>query len=322
MKLGKSRFEFQIAKVEKLLLQAKSHENPALWLFLNDLRTPMFMLEGLAKMYAQFHNKKEFTKLKETFKEIEDIVGEVDYYAAFVREFSTNESIPTYIKVFLREKTNQKLSLLNSILINKNWINGKQLKSISLLFDGLKWQKEEDEIVELKGFYHEQIQKIQDFIAETTLEFKNVETEVHELRRKLRWLSIYPQGLQGVVQLSDNDSTESSLKKYLTPEVLDSPFNILPVSEKNQQFLFLEKNNFFALSWMIAELGKIKDNGLKINVLKDALQEINFLKDADAYQQAYQILGKDYPTMETLLNQAGETAKTFFDDKILDNLVK
>jgi hypothetical protein len=322
MKLGKQRFEFQITKIEQLLSQANTQENPALWLFLNDLRTPMFMLEGLSKMYAQLHDKKEFTKLREIFKEVEDMIGAVDYYAAFVREFSINENIPNYIKDFLREKMNQKLAQLNSILNNKNWLNGKQLKEIANQLKDLKWQKEEDEVSELKSFYDEQIQKIQDFIDETNYQFNDVESDVHELRRKLRWLSIYPQGLQGVVQLSENQNVEEGLKKYLTPEVINSPFNVLPISDKNQHYLFFEKNNFFALSWMIAELGKIKDKGLKIRVLKDAIQEINFLKDADAYHQAYQILGNDYPKMDMLLKQASETTKTFFKDKVLEGLLK
>lgn len=322
MKLGRARFEFQLTKIEQLLSKSQTQGNPALWLFLNDFRTPMFMLEGLSKMYAQFHDKKEFTKLKDTFKEVEDMLGAVDYYAALVREFSTNENIPNNVIEYLREKTHQKLAQLNSILNDKNWLNGKQLKSMSLLFDKMKWQKEEGEIVELKEFYHEQIQKIQEFMTETTFEFKDMESEVHELRRKLRWLSIYPQGLQGAVQLSDNESIGNNFKKYLSVEIINSPFNILPVSEKNQYFLILEKNNFFALSWMIAELGKIKDKGLKINALKELFQEMNFLKDADAYQQAYQILGQEYPTLETLLKQASETAKQFFEDKVLDNLVK
>jgi hypothetical protein len=60
MKQGKARFDYQLNKVNVLLTESKNQENPALWLFLHDLRTPMFMLESLSKMYAQFHNKAFF----------------------------------------------------------------------------------------------------------------------------------------------------------------------------------------------------------------------------------------------------------------------
>ena len=67
MKLGKSRFEFQLDKIDKLFAEAKVQEDPAQWLFTHDLRTPAFMLEGLSKMYAAHHNKPLFKKLNEKF---------------------------------------------------------------------------------------------------------------------------------------------------------------------------------------------------------------------------------------------------------------
>ena len=80
MNKSMQRFDIQIKKIATLLDNAKNKENPALWLYLNDLRTPMFMLEGLAKMYANLHNKKDFSKIKEQAKEIEDALGVVDFY--------------------------------------------------------------------------------------------------------------------------------------------------------------------------------------------------------------------------------------------------
>ena len=72
---------------------------------------------------------------------------------------------------------------------------------------------------------------------------------------------------------------------------------------------------------LILELGKLKDKGLKITCLKDAFQEIAFLKDEEAMSEAYKVLGNDYPKMEILLKQAGIAAKGFFGDKILDKLI-
>ena len=46
----------------------------------------LFMLEGLAKLYAEIHNKKKFTKLKVHFKLVEDALGAIDYYDAFANE--------------------------------------------------------------------------------------------------------------------------------------------------------------------------------------------------------------------------------------------
>lgn len=321
MKAGMSRFDIQLNKVEVLFTEARTQENPALWLFLHDLRTPLFMLEGLAKLYAQLHNKKDFTKLKETLKVLEDILGAIDYYAAFVREFSSNDKIPVALKNYLADKTKEKIAVFNTILKQDKWLDGSKINEIRKQLGKLDWQNEEQEIKEIKSFYQSQIQKIHEFIDETTFIFDNVESDVHELRRKIRWLSIYPQGLQGVVKLEEIKTINPNLSKYLTEKVINSPFNQLPVSDKLSIFLSLEKSRFLAISWMIAELGRIKDDGLRIKILKDAIQETSFLTDENALIESHRLLGEGYPETSNLLNQAGKVAESFFKDKILDGLV-
>jgi hypothetical protein len=321
MKQGKARFDNQLNKVNALLTESKNHDNPALWLFLHDLRTPMFMLESLSKMYAQFHNKAFFTELNERFKEVEDVLGAIDYYAAFLREFHADDKISSTVKNYLESKTREKIMIFNEILLKKGWNTGKTIKKINEGLEIAKWQNQQEEIASIEKYYYKQVKKINAFVSETSFDFKNVESQVHELRRKLRWLSIYPQAFQGAIQLHDVKGSFEHLKKYLTEEIVSSPFNKLPESKDNKHHLFLEKNHFLALSWMISELGKLKDKGLKINCLKDAFQEIAFLKDEEALHEAYRVLGADYPRMETLLKQAGTVAKDFFSEKIIDKLI-
>ena len=321
MKQGKARFDYQLNKVNVLLSEAKNQENPALWLFLHDLRTPMFMLESLSKMYAQLHNKPFFTEINERFKEIEDVLGAIDYYAAFLREFHADERIPATVKNHLESKTREKIALFNNLLAKRGWTNGKALGRINEGLTIAKWQNQEEEIANIEKYYRKQIKKINKFVGETTFEFNNVESQVHELRRKLRWLSIYPQAFQGAIQLHETKANLTDLEKYLTDEIVSSPFNNLPTSLATKHHLLLEKHHFLALSWMISELGKLKDKGLKITALKDAFQEIAFLKDEEAMNEVYRVLGDDYPKMGTLLKQAGVVAQTFFDEKILDKLI-
>ena len=321
MKQGKARFDYQLNKINILLTESKNHENPALWLFLHDLRTPMFMLESLSKMYAQFHNKAFFSELNERFKEVEDVLGAIDYYASFLREFHADEKIPSTVKNYLEDKTREKIIIFNEILLKRGWNTGKTIKKINEGLEIAKWQNQEEEIANIEKYYYKQVKKIHEFVGETNFNFVNVESEVHELRRKLRWLSIYPQAFQGAIQLHEVKISSEQLKRYLTDEIISSPFNKIPESKDTKHHLFLEKNHFLALSWMISELGKLKDKGLKITCLKDAFQEIAFLKDEEAMNEAYRVLGSDYPKMETLLKQAGIVARDFFNEKILDKLI-
>jgi hypothetical protein len=322
MKPGKTRFDLQIAKIENLISQAVTHGNAPLWLFLHDLRTPMFMLEGLSKLYAEINDDKIFTKLKEQFKQIEDSLGAVDYYAAFQKEFADNAAIPDTIKTYFRRKTNEKLELLGNILKEEGWLDGKKMKSITKKLDEIKWAEEVEEGKLLIKFYAKQIKKINEFVVETGFPFTNIEEHVHEIRRRIRWLSIYPQALNGAIKFAEIYPKPKYLTKYLTPNIVNSPFNVLPVSESQSIFLTFDKNKFLALSCTISQLGELKDKGLKINALKDAFQETLMQKDSDAYTQTYAILGKKYPTLETILTEASDLFKTFFDENNLDFVIK
>lgn len=318
---GKLRFEIQIGKVQALFDQAQTKENPGLWLFLHDLRTPMFMLEALSKVYAELIDKKMFTSLKEKFKQVEDCLGALDYYAAFQKEFSSKSEIPDAVKSFIANKTVEKTQLLNSLLKEGEWLNGLQLKKIKKQIESLRWLNDAKEIAALKVFYQKQIRKIQEFVEETTFVFDNVEEDVHELRRKIRWLSIYPQALQGVVKLEETKPVAKHLKKYLTNEIVTSRFNQLTVAENEKNFLTFEKNHFLALSWMISELGKIKDNGLRIEALKNALQQTELHNDPAATKKSLELLGKTQPAIEILLKQASEISQQFFEENILNELI-
>ena len=73
--------------------------------------------------------------------------------------------------------------------------------------------------------------------------------------------------------------------------------------------------------WMIAELGKIKDSGLHVVAVKEALQQTTELSDAEAYKKAYQLLGTKQPKMEQLLTEAAGICKVYFNEHNLENLV-
>ncbi len=325
MKYGLTRFENYLIQLETLLAKASKQKNPALWLYQNNTRTPLFMLEGLAKMYAGIHNKKKFAKIKEQFKFLEDALGVIDYYDAFAKQFAASKNIPAAITSYLQAQTREKIQRLNELLTEKGWLGdaADRLKKIRKQLAKADWLKPGAEMEEIAAFYGEAIYDIIAFTKQSKFHFTNVEADVHELRRKLRWLSIYPQALQGCIQLSkDKKAVSKSLKKYLTKDIVNSPFNKMPDAGSNKHFLLLNQNYFFALSWMIASLGRLKDNGLAVIAIKEALQQTNPLSDAAAYSKAYQILGKKQLKIPRLLKEADAVCKTFFAEHNLEYLVK
>jgi len=323
MRNGLVRFEFYLVKLEELFLNASKEKNAALWLYTNDARTALFMLESLAKLYAGLHNEKRFGKIKEDFKLLEDGLGAIDYYDAFAKEFAANPAIPTEVTGYMQAQAREKIQHLNDILADRKWTgeNAVRLQKIRKKLDEADWMKDEKEVNAIAGFYTRSIKEIKDFAAETNCKFTEIETQVHAIRRKLRWLSIYPRSLQGMIQLTENNVSDDSLQKYLTADIVNSPFNKMPEAGSNHYFLMLEKNYFLALSWMISALGKLKDNGLRIVAITEALQQTKGVSHDVALAKTYEILGSQHPGISTILADASLLCDTYFKEKNLDKLL-
>jgi hypothetical protein len=323
MKKGIERFDYYLNQFEKLLIEAAKQNDAGQWLYANGFRTPIFMLEGLAKLYSGLHDKKTFSKLHESFKSLEDSLGAIDYYDNFAKEFVQNKNIPADIANYSQRHCEESLKNFNKMLIEGKWIgeNANQIKSIRKKLNDVNWLKGKDEVKAIDEYYKKQIDEINTFYAEFAGGFTEIETQVHSLRRKLRWLSIYPQALRGCIQLFDTNDKNEDLTKYLVPEIVNSPFNKMPDAGENKHFFMLNKPYFLALSWLIAELGKLKDQGLRITLLAETLRDEKNLSDADALTQTYKLLAPDSTTLDGILASASEICGKFFAEKILDKLI-
>jgi len=329
MKNGKARFEYYLNQLQDLLVISSKQKNPALWLYQNNARTPLFMLEGLAKLYEGIHNKKKFGKLKDQFKVLEDAIGAIDYYDAFAKEFAAKKKIPAAVKNYILAQTREKLQSFNEILVEKAWIGegNTRIDKIRKKLSNADWLKEKDEIAGIHAVYMLSIKEVLNFINQKNFHFEHVETDIHELRRDIRWLSIYPQALRGCIQLSKAKTSPKYLNKYLTKEITGSPYNIMPDAGDCKHFLVFDKNRFFALSWLIAELGKLKDNGLRVVVIEEALLQTTprgpagKTNDKDALKKAHQLLGDKQPTLQQLLDHAENICKTYCKEKNLESLI-
>ncbi|MEJ7586570.1 MAG: hypothetical protein WKI04_03300 [Ferruginibacter sp.] len=323
MKPGLPRFNYFLGQVQPILTTAGKQKNPALWLYRNDARTPLFMLEGLAKIYAELHNKKLFTKVKEHFKLLEDALGGIEFYDSMAKDFVTNKKIPALVITYLQAQSREKIQSLNEILAENNWLSyeDNRIVKIQKKLGKADWKSEEQEAGLMKDFYGEAVYNIVEFVQGKNFQFTNMESEVHELRRKVRWLSIYPQAVRGAIQLKETIPRPRHLAKYCLKEITTSPFNKMADANGWNYLLFLEKNYFYALSWMIAELGILKDSGLRIVALQEALEQTSSATNENALKEAYRMLGHKQPKMLELLDTAGDICKIYFKEQNLEHLV-
>ncbi len=320
---GIERFEFFLAQLEMAIQNADKQKNPALYLYQHNARTPLFMLEGLSKMHMEIHNHKKFGKLKEQFKLLEDALGAIDYYDVISKNLSSNKKIPIKVKQYLQAQTREKIQRLNELLEEKKWVDSgnSRLAKIRKKLQDADWRSESSEIKAIEKFYRKSISDIIDFSRSEACHYDNMEDDVHELRRKLRWLSIYPQALKGCIQLTASQARPTHLKKYLTDAIVNSPYNKMPDAGDCKYFLMLEKNYFLALSWMIDALGKLKDDGLQVIAVKEALQQASNLDEAAAIKKAYQMLGSGQSTLPALLKKAAGISNTYFKEQNLERLI-
>ncbi|MFT3981757.1 MAG: hypothetical protein QM687_14910 [Ferruginibacter sp.] len=323
MKNGRARFDFYIDKLDTLLQSASTDHNPALYLYKNDARTPLFMLEALSRLYEKLHNKKKFYKLRAHFKLLEDSLGIIDYYDNYANSFLAHPLIPVYIREYMQAQAREKIQGLNEILYEENWIgpNAKRVKKIRSILKEADWLQSKEEMKAIRDFYEDEIESIKKFTGRYRDGFTEMENQVHEYRRELRWLSIYPQALRGCVQTLDSGLSEDATKEYLLPEIVQSKFNVMPDAGDNKWFLLLEKNYFYALSWMIAELGKIKDEGLQFYAIAEALQQTEGMDHDAALQKAVEITGSEANSIQQLLSRATLICKRYMEQENLDRLV-
>ncbi|MEO9023333.1 MAG: hypothetical protein ABI237_18805 [Ginsengibacter sp.] len=319
---GKARFLYFLTGIQTTLQKAAFSENPSLFIYKENMRTPLFMLEALARLYKKIHNHHKLSQLDNLFKDMEDRLGAIDYYDGFHKEFVSRKRIPDMVTRYLQKRMNKKVNELNHELEDKKWL-GKHQKGIDKIvkkLDDINWLEEKEDTARILSVYRDEMDTIQKKYKMSRLEFKDIEADVHELRRELRWLSIYPQALRGLMQLKVNNDPPDFLKKYLTTEIVNSSYNVMPDGSRLQNHILLNNHYFYGLSWMIAELGKLKDNGLGIEVLKESLTAVYKISE-DTESLAYSISNENQLKTSEILAQSQTIARTFFDEKILEGII-
>ena len=310
-----------IVTLENLLSKSAKQKNPAMWLHKNNARTIVFMLEGLARMYKTMHNKKRFTKMQDVLKRLEDSLGAVDYFVAMLTYCQQNKNIPKDIIAYFEEEVENTCDALNAYLADSFYQKNAGFEKMKEKVASADWMDDERATLAIRSYYSVQIDKLNLWMDENDGGFTSVEEQVHELRRKLRWLSILPQALNGKVQLQNPKTTVAKYKKYLTKDIITSPFNKLPAKGKLKSVVLLNKNAFYALSFMIDRLGKLKDQGLTQNALAIAYANIHLSNqiEADKITSAYI---KNYIPINKILNEANRISATYFKENMLASLLK
>jgi hypothetical protein len=303
-------FLYYSSLLKDQLSLALKKEDPAFWLYENKFRSNLFFMEGLCRLFERASVHKEFGFWRKEFKKLEDELGTVDFFDAYIKEFQSNKKISAGAKAYLKRKREKALTKFRSTLIENKWQEGRVnefeafIKNENLKFDSNRTQK-------LESAMKAELKEAVNFGASFNFNFTEVEEQAHEIRRNVRWISIYSEALRGIVRLKEDGRDYPWKKKYLTKEVLNSAFVKLPEQKNLPAYIEIEKKHFYALSWLINELGILKDQGLKLRVLAKAIRKTEDIDKISAKKKAESVSGLKL-NEEQLLKEISKISKTFF----------
>jgi hypothetical protein len=319
---ARKRFDKQLLLLSSQMRTMKDKGSVSFDLYKAGARTPLFMLESLARIHRGIHDKKIFGKLYETFKLPEDLLGAIDYYHVLHLDFGRKKNVPKPVAAYFAEGRENAVTAMDKMLKKEKWLKKqKKFKKINSKLEKAGWIGHPEERSAIAEFMITEIQDIKDQLLKGVLSCNDIESGVHELRRKLRWLSIYPASLNGLIQLEKQKTVPPNLKKYLTTREMNSPFNKFPSPPKGIRPIKFTDSHFYGLSWMIAELGRLKDIGLSMHALTEALKHTGLEEGEAAARKAALLSGHKNITIQSLLQEADKITHVFVNkDHMLDRL--
>ncbi|MBL7909943.1 MAG: hypothetical protein JNJ41_02665 [Bacteroidia bacterium] len=303
-------FPFQIycKQIEVLFKKAKTNSNPAMFLYKNKARMSLFMAESILRVSNKLFEDKEIKDWHATIKKLEDYLGELDHYLVLLANFSKLKTIHIQQLEYISKKLEKTIDKLNSKLQKHDFY----LEDLKKMGAGFKINfNDKNLILKLHEEIRSELKESCDFFDQYPKEFDDMEEQVHELRRKLRWISIYGESFQGLIVLKDVKEKYNWEKEFITANELKNPFNKLPVKKNLVDHIDLNKKAFYALSYVIDNLGKIKDKGLALEVLEKSIRKTNTEKGINSAILASKQLNAKY-THASLLKEAHSLLKTYY----------
>ena len=274
---GMQRFLLHSASLLSCLEKAREDKNKALALYQTNARQCLFYLQALCRAYKKTGTKKRFKDIGGAVKILEDQLGKIDYWDGWLKECSACKGFPIAMLRTLRDHRERELLVFQRMLDDGRWFADDD-STLDHILDSLAeedWHKAGKDREKIARFLIDEITELDAACRSGGFDFHELETGVHEFRRQLRWIGIYAFAFDGLIQLRMVENPETFYQKYMTEAVVKSPFNILPPEKTGIVPLHFSAPDYYALSWIIAEIGKIKDVGQKIEALHDVARESN-----------------------------------------------
>ncbi|MBA2611006.1 MAG: hypothetical protein H0U95_03480 [Bacteroidetes bacterium] len=303
-------FPFQLfcKQLTDIFKKAKTNSNPAMFLYKNKARMQLFMAESILRVSNKLFEDKEIIEWHATIKKLEDYLGEIDHYLVLSADFSKLKTVQMPQLKYISDKLEKAVDKLNKKLIKHDFY----LADLKKMNEGFKINFNDKKLIlKLQEEIRSELKESCDFFDQYPKAFTDMEEQVHELRRKLRWISIYGESFQGLIVLKETKEKYPWEKEFITKNEVINPFNKLPVKKNLVSHITFNKKAFYALSYVIENIGKIKDKGLSLEALEKSVRKTSHEKNGESVKVATKQLNANY-THDSLLKEAHALLKSYF----------
>lgn len=265
---ARRRFLKHLAQFQQLLQEAEAlnqDTSPAQILYQSNGRAPLFMLQGLARVYGKLDlDDKLFDRIKLESKIVEDALGLIDFWSV-TSKLAQQWSLPAGVVQRARERTIDATGRAWAWIQSQDWVacryhDGNDLlpEKFAKRLKAVEWLSPAREAKVLAKWLRKELKDLHHDILE--LDLTHIEDGLHEARREVRWISIYFSAMEGAFVLDKETSPPEDWDRYLTPAIISNPFNQLPEPEAEDVPIIIPAPLLYALSYLIEQLGIIKDS--------------------------------------------------------------
>lgn len=278
------RFLRQLGLIQQILQTASAPQSgfgpesfPAHIFYKKNGRTPMFILQGLGRVYENLDlDDKLFERLKLESKIIEDAVGAVDFWWVTANK-ARSWSLPGAAQI-ASERHLEACGRAWAWIEAQHWTTHRYQEEEHELtanyfarkLKKVDWPSPKKETAILLDWTIEELESVHEKIS--VLDMNHIEEGIHEARRQIRWFSIYASALEGSFILNKDARPPENWETYLQKDIVENPFNKLPPTEPDDRPIEIPAHLFYALSYAIDRLGVIKDRAQWTDTMKQLVQ--------------------------------------------------
>lgn len=274
------------AALDKLSVKLGS-EAKVDYLVKEDLRGDAFRLQGLARLYREYpESPKLFEAWWSTSKAIEDLMGDYGFKTdrvAFAAKVKAPEELVAH---FQKKADKEKQKVIDQV------DDDLGLVDLQTKLSKVRWLTYEKDREFAVARIAEEARKIQKDLSKGEYDLSELEKGIHELRRDVRWISIYAAGLNGLVITSDDGCPIQEYVPLLKSEYATGKFSKLGGPEEKIQPCPIPRCSYLALSRIVDLLGVIKDVGQAEEYLTKGFKSALGLKTKQAQERTLALLPK------------------------------